>query len=368
MSEHANRYVAIRHSFLGQIAEREYRSGSVVKRDGFRKWLMGPEGGRQQDPSIWFGRLTAGDSVPVEVAVGYVNYVISRQPDAWRSVEALDQVVDMPAPLHPRIKRKFNVLAVMLRIARAFGALKETRGMRIPPGTRDRDIPDAAAMIVSCVGHLTTAQGEAFDYDDCLRRGEAKMRRTLGEFTNKLMEFHRVNPNTVMFAVCPQGARMVRVAAGVIVPLSDAAMGRMAAGSMEDMDITAQDIVAPSPNLYVAACGIDHARHEEVGENKSFKAQIHTMMYMGARLVMNSRKLTPRIIAPITNDEYKERLMEQGYRPLGTTTRVTKVPLAIMDEKCEEGKFDDMCSVFKAYCNRENMRKWQQEDDAADRT
>jgi hypothetical protein len=197
-----------------------------------------------------------------------------------------------------------------------------------------RDSLQAAEMIARCVGHMDENATIPESPASRLQRGIEKMAwPSLDEYAGWLMGMLRKDYRTVMFAVARHKKEWVRIAAVVVLPLTESAFNRFCAGEISERELTPDDLQPRSKYLLI------HAMSDEcvpgISDSQRSRAQAHCVMYQCAYFTRLLKPLHPVAVTIKTNPQYADRLHRHGYREIGVCMRGSDYPIMVLRHPSE---------------------------------
>jgi hypothetical protein len=121
----------------------------------------------------------------------------------------------------------------------------------------EREIPVIAEIVVRRVGELISIPTEPRDAASSLERGQKWMQRTVKEYSDWLLAKHKKDKHSVMYVVhrmvTEQGEFIRRVGVTVAFGITQPTFDALAAGTIIDKEIKADDVQSPSQHVFINA-------------------------------------------------------------------------------------------------------------------
>ena len=187
--------------------------------------------------------------------------------------------------------------------------------------TRPADVEELVKWFMKDVGYeFAQDQGllaDSLSETECLALAEQHLQRTLPRFQQRLLDYWRAAPWSVVQAT--SAGR--RVGGSAIIPLRTEIYQRLRDGDITDLDIRGDHLTVPSRNL--VAFQITKTRNPKVGNLVGWDTSrcLGTILYQGARLswdpVPRHEPAPIRLLSIGGSRAVDERLERHGYQRVG---------------------------------------------------
>ena len=182
-------------------------------------------------------------------------------------------------------------------------------------------------MLFACVGHMRAEPGQALDRPSCIVRGRDSLpwgREPIRPYVEWLRAIRHAQPMCMRFAAVNHKREVHRVAASVVIGVTEDWFGRFCDGMVADFEMTPEDLKSPSPYVLLDTCAIDLEKEAFLGK-KSPVAQVHAICY---QIAYHTRGQADIHIATLNSHaQYELRLRRMGFKTTGNNMHYAPLPI-----------------------------------------